>query len=592
MKSTIRAVSKLPLLGVCLLVLGVASTAPAETNTWNNASGNLLWDSASANWTLPPTWIDADDAVFGTVGVGAITNDAFITAHNVTFNSAGYSLWATPFTGYFLTLSGTNATIAVNAPNANIPVNVALAGVDGLIVTGTSSASLTLGGDPSLGGTNSGMGGNIYTGGTYIRGGTVVLGVTSANGNGNGNMGTAHAVDSIEALDSGATLKLGTNSDGSVVQNGQFAFLNTEPRLVMSGGTFDLNGDNNQNTIPWPDGFGTIINTHSQRRGVLKLRLVNDTTNEFSGIIKDGGVVTNSAFPNQFQMFVDSAVTRGSGATPVFILSGPNTFSGGYRHANGILRMKGAGKLGTVLSNSPAMLFRTDNPFDLNGTSQEVSGLNGNGPNQKIVNDAVGTCSVLTIGADSVITPANINFPGQIIDNTGAGGVLALFKTGWNTNSLSGALTYSGPTMINRGLLNFAAAPSPNSDIRITTPGRLGLSYTGTQPVPRLYLNGVKQPLGVYDATTSPAFIIGGGSLTVTGAADPSQPSLSFATSGGDLILSWPGCFTFKLQVQTNSLSTGITGTWFDYPGGCCSPVTVPIDHSKGTVFFRLAMAP
>jgi autotransporter-associated beta strand protein len=61
-------------------------------------------------------------------------------------------------------------------------------------------------------------------------------------------------------------------------------------------------------------------------------------------------------------------------------------------------------------------------------------------------------------------------------------------------------------------------------------------------------------------------------------------PTLSYARGGNTLTLSWaePG---FKLQAKTNSLD----GNWSDYSGGGSSPVPVPIDSGKVSVFFRLA---
>lgn len=74
------------------------------------------------------------------------------------------------------------------------------------------------------------------------------------------------------------------------------------------------------------------------------------------------------------------------------------------------------------------------------------------------------------------------------------------------------------------------------------------------------------------------------GQLTLTSAA---PPALSYTYTGSALQFSWTG--SYKLQAQTNSLSVGIGNNWADYPGGASSPVNVPVDSTKGTVFFRLA---
>jgi len=67
-----------------------------------------------------------------------------------------------------------------------------------------------------------------------------------------------------------------------------------------------------------------------------------------------------------------------------------------------------------------------------------------------------------------------------------------------------------------------------------------------------------------------------------------SAPLLNGNYSGGVLTLTWSGS-GFRLQVQTNSLTSGLNGTWTDYPNGSTSPVTVNVDPTKGAIFFRLS---
>lgn len=65
-------------------------------------------------------------------------------------------------------------------------------------------------------------------------------------------------------------------------------------------------------------------------------------------------------------------------------------------------------------------------------------------------------------------------------------------------------------------------------------------------------------------------------------------PLLNYNYSAGVLAISWSGS-GFRLQAQTNSISTGLNGKWSDYPDGSTSPVKVPVDTTKGSVFFRLS---
>jgi autotransporter-associated beta strand protein len=63
-----------------------------------------------------------------------------------------------------------------------------------------------------------------------------------------------------------------------------------------------------------------------------------------------------------------------------------------------------------------------------------------------------------------------------------------------------------------------------------------------------------------------------------------------FSVSGGSLTLSWASDHTgWILQSQTNSLSVGLTPTWFDVVGSSSgNSVTVPLSPGNPTVFFRL----
>ena len=73
------------------------------------------------------------------------------------------------------------------------------------------------------------------------------------------------------------------------------------------------------------------------------------------------------------------------------------------------------------------------------------------------------------------------------------------------------------------------------------------------------------------------------GSLSVV----PLRPVLGVTQSGNQLAFAWSE-MGFKLQAQTNALSTGLGANWSDYSGGDTSPVNVTIDPANPAVFFRL----
>lgn len=68
---------------------------------------------------------------------------------------------------------------------------------------------------------------------------------------------------------------------------------------------------------------------------------------------------------------------------------------------------------------------------------------------------------------------------------------------------------------------------------------------------------------------------------------------VAFNVAGGNLNLSWPSDHLgWRLQVQTNSLSTGLTvnsNSWFTVPNSTTiTNVTIPINAANGSVFYRL----
>jgi hypothetical protein len=69
-----------------------------------------------------------------------------------------------------------------------------------------------------------------------------------------------------------------------------------------------------------------------------------------------------------------------------------------------------------------------------------------------------------------------------------------------------------------------------------------------------------------------------------------SPPTLATSKSGNSLTFSWPQDHAgWRLQVQTNSMTTGISTNWFTVPGSTnVLSLTVPIVSTNPTVFYRL----
>ena len=487
--------------------LMLAALAPLQSraadNTWNNGSTDFLWNGTSLNWAAPPTWVDGDNAIFGATGAGTVTLGTAITVQNQTFNSAGYTMAGA---GNTLTLAGTTPTITANA---SVAIAAYLDGTNGLTVQGTSVLSLL--GDPAA------AVGNIYTGGTFVKGGTLVLQTSNLVS------GTSYAVDSIEAIDAGATVKFFNDTDGVNnirVPNGQIPIggVVTTHNLNLTGGTFDVAGDDNQNQVPMPSGTGTILNSSPLARGVLKFTGYGDTRT-FSGQIMDGGPVTNSIIAGKLAHRTDVDFQNGSGT---IILAGSNSFTGFIRIGPGTatVQLSGAGTLGYPSSENcpPRQVLQNNGVMDLNGTSQKT-GFYFAGAAAQVTNSAVGTLSTLTLcfNCTNLTAPANSGIICSLQDDPATSGLIGIIKEGPALQNLNGANNnYHGDTVVNNGTLRIdqAGAISPNSTYRLSTSqGTLELNYVGDALVRGLDLNGVAMPAGTYSASTAP--ITGTGTITV-----------------------------------------------------------------------------
>ena len=553
---------------------------PAGPNRWTNQpAANFLWNQSSPNWLAPGLWTDGSDAIFTETGAGPIVVDAPVTARDLFFAAPGYSLSSTNGSSLLLSepAEGRDPVISCHAP-ATIALEIA--GSDGLSLRG--SADLMLAGL------------NTYSGGTRILSGTVTMKSPTT-----GNNAGPFAIDAVDAIEPGATLRYFNALDPALPYttnsnlrspNGQ---LYRYSRLVMTGGTFDLNGDDNQNQMPAPSGTGIITNNSPLARAVLKIGAPAGSVTTFSGIIQNGNngnmvvsVVPASATAQKqgYRTDIDLAAMD---ASATFVLDNANTYSGFTRIGSGLLTFTSRGRWGVpvntgdpITSSPTGSIICNGNLGDLrvdfNGTSQITGGLSGNGG--VFANNRDDTLSILTVGGANL---SNTAWPtggggqnGRIADNTNGGtGRVGLTKTGTGTIGLPTAqLTYSGPTRIEQGILEFTAtgAPSPNSAIDIANGAQLRLSYSGNRPVAGFSINGVSLPAGtIVSATTHPNAISGPGSIAISG--------ISIAAGNGTVTVTWAGSGTLEESTDLQS--------WTEVPGAV-SPLTRAASEARR--YFRL----
>lgn len=563
---------------------------------WDNAEANLLWSTTNVNWTGSAFTQDGG-AIFNAAGAGTVSLGENIGFSNLTFNASRDIQAATFYS------TNNNTTVFAGAGTSNY-LGLAMYGPGTLTFTGTGTTML--GGDTTVNDPNH------FTGGTYIKSGTVIL---NAVGSGSGNTaGSAHAIESIEALDTGATLVIPNFWNGSTIISSardQVGAAIPGTRLNMTGGTIDLNdcSRNNSQNLPIPDGNGLIVNNGSHAQAGLFI-IADGLNHTFSGVIADGnnGVLytnNNLGFQPGYQIGIIQVNGAKNGGGGVWTLSGPNTFSGSIRLDQSLaIKLVGQGTLGKPTTNGltgPLRISNDNSYIDMNGTSQTLSLMVNGNTLARIVNNAVGTVSTMSLGMG--MEQSIRNAPYRLKDNDGTGGIMAYRKINSAPYIAADGVTlvtacrqglrndcvatYSGDTTIDAGMWEIlgTSGVSPNSAYRINTttanfgPGVLKLTYAGNANCRQLWINGVQQPGGVYGSGTTGIDPASTGTITVTGFA---PVVLNAANSGGNLNLSWSG--VYKLQ-SSPSLTPAV---WTDVPGAVTSPVSIPVNPATPQLFYRL----
>jgi autotransporter-associated beta strand protein len=195
---------------VALLLGAVAPNAiRAATVTWDNGSGNGLWDTESVNWS-GSVWTNSitapDSAVFGENGLGTVTLATNMDFNTITFEATGYTI-----TGGNLSLAGSPSSITNDAGATNT--------IDSVLTDGPAGSSvLDIEGPGGL----AFSGPSTYSGGTTVNGGTLTFG--------SDNSGSSFVGTGTLTINAGATV--------AVFDDNPFGYLgNIIKSVVINGGT-------------------------------------------------------------------------------------------------------------------------------------------------------------------------------------------------------------------------------------------------------------------------------------------------------------------------------------------------------------------
>jgi hypothetical protein len=213
---------------------------------------------------------------------------------------------------------------------------------------------------------------------------------------------------------------------------------------------------------------------------------------------------------------------------------------------------------GAALSVGADVTVKAGSVFDLGGLNLTESvvaggtsgGLNGAGT---IRNNTASTTSTLTLDTSN----GNGSFSGAIVNNSGAGGTVAVTKTGSGTQTLSGVNTYTGATTVSGGTLKIDGSLG-NSVVSVGSGAVLSGSGTvgGTVNATDATINGSGLTLGAttlngasnlsgYNIASS--VTVSTGSTSLTGTTTASNNGTLSVTAGATLNNS--GVINGKLSV-------------------------------------------
>ncbi|MGZ4972119.1 MAG: TIGR02597 family protein, partial [Limisphaerales bacterium] len=410
--------------------------------TNNNFTGTVYFNNGNAFGTGPITlWSHGNGGDLKLEGSSAVTmsNDftiASATTNDIWGNSAGLTLtgdWN--MSAALVTLGGGttagNKTILAGTLSGAHGFTVYNSGT--IILTGTntytgtttitSPAVLQIDGTGKLG--SGSYAGAIVDGGTFIYSSTAsqtLSGIISGSG-------------PVRVADAGTLILTATNTytGGTIVSNGGTLCVTADSGLGTAAGALTLNGGclKNNNSAPAITSSRTI--TLGTSGGYVDAGWTPTNNVTLSAKLTGSGALLINL--DGSAVILNNTANNFTGNT-IIGTNGPGCYSGGNQ---ALLKMgasnvipKGSG-FGSVTINSAWL-----GALDLNGTTQIINGLSGDG----VVSNSTGTAS-FSVGSNNVSS----TFTGTI-KNT-----LNLTKVGTGTLMLSGTNLYTGTTTVNAGTL-------------------------------------------------------------------------------------------------------------------------------------------
>jgi len=525
---------------------GLSGTNPAVNIGLTNVSGAALTLSLGNN--------NGSAAYAGNLsGIGGVN---VIGTGTQTLSGATYSGNTLVYSGGLFLNGPSSLTshldISAQFGVANVAINGAtLTSPNGLYITSpTGSSGTVYGNSATLSITN----GAQVTANADGNGRAISYGNGNGRPGGNGFLTVGTAGDTTTLVTANGALDMFFTSGGSTV--GNFS-------VNLNGGVLAV--DNIQESS-----YGSQSGTFNFNGGLLRT-LSNDVGGGFfpaspaqlTAVVNAGGAVIDA---NGFNITVANVLKHGTGSPDggltklgagYLTLSAANTYTGNTTISNGVLALSGSGAIvGTnIIVNGGAT-------FDVSAlgswtlaTGQTLSNKTSTAQLGGSIGTAAGTVALNYAAGTPAFNVSN--------------GVFTVSSTTvFNVNVTGAALGLGSYKLISTNLDGSGTITVADSLPTVVTVGGAGLAG-GTAP--SLQINNGELYLSVVSA-------------------GPSGPGyLTNSITGNVLSLSWPAGQGWTLQVQTNSLSTGLGTNWVSLPGSSSqSSTNITIDPTLPTEFFRL----
>ena len=206
-------------------------------------------------------------------------------------------------------------------------------------------------------------------------------------------------------------------------------------------------------------------------------------------------------------------------------------------------------------------------------------------------------------GSGSIAGPVNVQLGGRLAPGTPSRGAMV---------AATGALTINNTvTLSGSAVMKMNRTGTPNCDelvasgVAVNPGATLTVSNIGsTNLVPGDTFTLFSAPVSGFASVSLPPLpgtnvywtnnLAVNGSIAVAAVVtvNPNSTNIIATVSGGTLTLSWPQDHTgWTLQVQTNSLGSGLGTNWVDVAGSAATnAVSITISPANGSVFYRLKL--